>query len=391
MKKINFRPVFNRKKQLNAQGTALLQIEAYLNRKKVYFSTHIYLTPRQWDKRKKMIVHHPNAEPLNYMLQEFIINLEQKEIELWKNTREVTLERLKEEITSKEEMVFQRFVQENIRTSPSKASTRKNKQSTLDLLSQFKPGLSFKSINSRLIYSFENFLYEKGYQINTVAKHMKHLKSFVNSAIDRGYINNNEYPFLRYKAKKTKGKHTHLLPEEVQKLEELELTGRNVSLTHTLEAFLFCCYTGLRYSDFSNLSEKNIIITGKKPWIVFNTVKTGEEVKLPLSLLFDGKAWEMLQKHKGKWDKFFNPKPNSTANKELIRIGKLAQIDKHFSFHSARHTCATLLIYNGANITTVQKLLGHRNVATTQIYSEIMESTIVKDLKNVIKTNRKHP
>lgn len=50
------------------------------------------------------------------------------------------------------------------------------------------------------------------------------------------------------------------------------------------------------------------------------------------------------------------------------------------NIHIARHTNATLLIYNGVNITTVQKLLGHRNVSTTQIYSEIMKETIVKDL-----------
>ena len=74
-------------------------------------------------------------------------------------------------------------------------------------------------------------------------------------------------------------------------------------------------------------------------------------------------------------------KATLSVNKELIRIGKLAKISKHFSFHSARHTNATLLIYKGANITTVQKLLGHKNLATTQIYGEVMGSTIIRDLK----------
>jgi site-specific recombinase XerD len=73
----------------------------------------------------------------------------------------------------------------------------------------------------------------------------------------------------------------------------------------------------------------------------------------------------------------------------LIRIGKLAGIQKHFSFHSARHTNATLLIYKGVNITTVQKLLGHRNVSTTQIYSEVMGSTIVNDLKKCSKREKR--
>lgn len=50
-------------------------------------------------------------------------------------------------------------------------------------------------------------------------------------------------------------------------------------------------------------------------------------------------------------------------------------------FHCLRHTNATLLIYSGANITTVQKLLGHKSVKTTQVYANIMDMTIVHDLE----------
>lgn len=49
--------------------------------------------------------------------------------------------------------------------------------------------------------------------------------------------------------------------------------------------------------------------------------------------------------------------------------------------HTARHTNATLLIYNGVNITTVQKLLGHKSVKTTQVYTNVMDMTIVHDLE----------
>ena len=51
------------------------------------------------------------------------------------------------------------------------------------------------------------------------------------------------------------------------------------------------------------------------------------------------------------------------------------------SSHKARHTNATLLIYRGVNITTVQKLLGHKNVRTTQGYAAVMDRTLVHDLE----------
>lgn len=69
-------------------------------------------------------------------------------------------------------------------------------------------------------------------------------------------------------------------------------------------------------------------------------------------------------------------------NKELIKIAQLAGLQKHISFHASRHTHATLLIYKGVNITTVQKLLGHKSVKTTQVYAHIMDITIVRDLEN---------
>ena len=385
MKKICYRPVYNRKKQLNSQGKALLQIEAYLEKRKVYFSTHIYLLPEQWDNRRKLIKQHPHAESLNYQIKEFIMKLEEKELSLWRNGRNITLESLKEEFRSKTSQSFLSFIKEDIENAQAKESTKQNRFSTYTLLYKFKSHIEFKDLTPRFVYDFEKFLFDNNFKTNTVAKHMKHLKAFVNSAINKAYIDLNDYPFRRYRIKMSETKHVFLLPEELEKLETLELTGRRKRLMHTLDAFLFCCYTGLRYSDFSNLSDKNFVFIDRKPWIIFNTIKTGAEVKLPLTLLFEGKAWKLLRKYKGHKKNFFSIKPNSTVNKELIRIGKYAGIEKHFSFHSARHTNATLLIYKGANITTVQKLLGHRNVTTTQIYSEVMSSTIVKDLKKCSK------
>ena len=388
MRKIYYQPIYNRKKKLNAQGKALLQVEAYLEKRKIYFSTHIYLSPEQWDNKRKLICKHPHAEALNYQVKEFLIQLESKELSLWKEGKVITLDRLKEEFSIKKDKSFLDFVIKNIENSLSKESTKQNLLSTYTLLVKFKSHIDFKELTPEFIFDFESFLFSSELQTNTVAKHMKHFKTFVNLAIDKGYLTLNDYPFRRYRIKTLKPKHKFLLPDELEKLESLELTGKSIAYRHSLEAFLFCCYTGLRYSDFTQLSEKNIVFIEKRPWIIFTTIKTGAEVRLPLALLFGGKGWKLLRKHQKHLNEFFNLKANSTVNKDLIRIGKLAGIQKHFSFHSARHTNATLLIYKGVNITTVQKLLGHRNVSTTQIYSEVMGSTIVNDLKKCSKGNR---
>ena len=388
MRKICYQPIYNRKKKLNAQGKALLQVEAYLEKRKIYFSTHIYLSPEQWDNKRKLICKHPHAEALNYQVKEFLIQLESKELSLWKEGKVITLERLKEEFGIKKNKSFLDFILKDITDSPYKQSTKQNLLSTYALLTKFKDNINFKELTTEFVFDFERFLFGSNLQTNTVAKHMKHFKTFVNLAIDKGYLTLNDYPFRRYRIKTLKPKHKFLLPDELEKLESLELTGKSIAYRHSLEAFLFCCYTGLRYSDFTQLSEKNIIFIENRPWIIFTTIKTGAEVRLPLALLFGGKGWKLLRKHQKHLNEFFNLKANSTVNKDLIRIGKLAGIQKHFSFHSARHTNATLLIYKGVNITTVQKLLGHRNVSTTQIYSEVMGNTIVKDLKKCSKGNR---
>lgn len=379
MGKICYRLVYNREKHLNPEGKALLQIEAYQSGRRTYFSTHVHLAPKQWNKKKKLVVNHPEADSLNYMLHELVMKLEHKEMELWKQGQDVTPASLKMAMKTDSSGSFILFVKEEIASSSKKKSTRSNLSSTLKLLSRFKSRLDFNGVNPQFIYKFEEFLYHNGCCTNTVAKHMKHLKAFVNSAIDRGYMKTDDYPFQRYKIKTKESKHTHLIPEEVHKLEVLKITD-NTSLRHTLNAFLFCCYTGMRYSDFISLTERNIITIENNPWIVYRSVKTGVEVKLPLYLLFEGKAWKILCEYKNDWNSFFMLKSNTCINYDLSKIGKLAGIEKHFTYHSARHTNATLLIYSGVNITTVQKLLGHRNVSTTQVYSEVMGETIVKDL-----------
>ena len=390
MEKISYNLVFNRKKRLNKRGMALVQVEAYLNRKKMYFSTKIYLKPEQWDAKRKMVKNHPNANVLNRMLYENIAAIEQTELGLWQQGKSISLDLLKNSIDKplSNGRSFLTFFKEEIANSSLKESTRQNHLSTLELLQEFKKEVLFTDLTFEFVSSFDNYLQSKGYHLNTIAKHMKHLERYINVAINKEYMDIQKYAFRKYKIKSIEGSHTHLAPEELHKFENLQLTGRYTRLQKTKDAFLFCCYAGLRYSDFTNLTSANIVEFHQETWIIYKSVKTGMEVRLPLYLLFEGKGIQILQRYKDDFNSFFKLKDNSNINKELNILAGLAKIDKRVSFHTARHTNATLLLYNGANITTVQKLLGHKSVKTTQVYANIMDITVVRDLEKTASSKK---
>ena len=384
MNKIIYNLVYNRKKCLNKKGMALVQVEAYLGRKKKYFSTKVYLKPEQWDNKKLIVKNHPNADALNRLIYEFVATIEKKELELWQQGKRISLELLKNALTTQENnSSFISFFRQEVMNSSLKDSTKRNHLSTLILLQEFKKDIVFSDLTFEFISSFEYFLQLKGYHINTIAKHMKHLKRHVNIAINKEYIEIQKYAFRKYKIKTIENKHTHLVPEELERLENLILSDRYVKLQKSLDAFLFCCYAGMRYSDFINLSSENIVDINQETWLIYKSVKTGTEVRLPLYLLFSGKGITILNKYKDNLEDFFHLRDNSNINKDLIIITRLAGLSKRISFHTARHTNATLLIYNGINITTVQKLLGHKSVKTTQIYNNVIKKTIINELEKM--------
>ena len=388
MDKIKYRLVYNRKKQLNKQGTALVQVEALLNQRKVYFRTNLYLKPEHWNSRNAQVDNHPQAHDLNSMLFEFVLHLQAIELSLWKRGIPVTLSLLKDAIKKDKpvNVTFPVFAKIYVQESDRKRSTKENLMTTITVLQEFRPGLDFKDITYTFLKEFEVHLKEKGNSVNTIAKHLRQLHTLVNEAINQGYIPSDAYPFRKYKIKQEKGRKEFLTPDELKRLENLDVDKK---LRHVLDAFLFCCYTGLRYSDFCQLTPENIIRVNGKRWLYFKSVKTDVEIRLPLHLLFEGKALAVLERYDIVTD-FAKIGPNSEANKYLAQLAAFARIRKHITYHTARHTCATLLVHQGVPITTVQKLLGHTSVRTTEVYSEVLSNTIIRDLK-AVKRKKKTP
>lgn len=153
-------------------------------------------------------------------------------------------------------------------------------------------------------------------------------------------------------------------------------------------AFLFACFCGLRYSDVKGLTWEKIFRVGDGVYQVeIKQQKTGETLYLPLS--DNAMQWLPDRGSSLESDNVF-PLPNSTTTieKYLGIWSRDAGIKKHVTFHVARHTNATLMIYFGADIYTVSKLLGHTNVRTTQVYAKIVDESkrkAVNLIPNIVK------
>ena len=377
MNKIQYRFVFNRKKQLNEKGEALVQLEALLNRKKAYFSMHIHLPVDCWNNKKEIVVNHPHADDLNAMLYEEKNRIEALELAEWKRCGDMSIATIRKLVRGNVAVGdFISFAKEAVRSSNRSKGTKGNLLTTLKRLQKWRGNIEFKDLTYTFIREFEQYL--SGEHTNTTAKHLKNLRTMINAAINEGYISANDYPFRKYRIKTVAPEHEFLLPDELAMVEA-------APRCHILDAFLFCCYTGMRFSDFTHMKKENIQIIDGKRWLCFRTRKTNTNMKLPLHMLFDGKALDILDRYS--IEELTDIGCNADANKKLRE--QLPPLKKKITWHAARHTCATILIYKGLPITTVQKLLGHTDVKTTMIYAEILSSTIVKDLSNLDENRKK--
>lgn len=201
----------------------------------------------------------------------------------------------------------------------------------------------------------------------------------LNKAVRLGLIVSNPFHQLGKGEKpqrKTK-KREYLTLEEVKKMADAECDDWRVKY-----AFLFCCFTGLRYVDVSRLKWKHIIKVNEKDWqIEVVQQKTKEPVYVPLS--DNARKWLPDQGYDGRENYVFHFRDRSMIYEYLDKWAKKAGVEKHVTFHMSRHTCATLLLYYGADLYTVSKILGHTSIKTTQIYAKVVDDMKVKAVNNV--------
>lgn len=260
---------------------------------------------------------------------------------------------------------------------------------------KYKDGgrVQLQSINDRWVYNFQQFLVSQNTLSELTINHIiGWLRYSFNIALQEGIINKN--PALQVKNLKVPEKEKDTLSiDEVLRL--YKAVPLNEYEEEVKRAFLFSCYTGLRFSDLRSLQWKHIESRAIskynqcRHWIKKEQVKTKNVVEIPLS----ESAYNLIQPMGFPDTYVFSllmqkelRNGNKIGRKAIARWAAEAEINKKVSWHTARRTFATLELESGADPFTVQRLMGHKSITMTGIYakSNNIKSGAIKGLENML-------
>lgn len=243
--------------------------------------------------------------------------------------------------------------------------------------------ISLKQLTRIFIVNFEQYLLstkikDKDYAMcrNTATVYLKKLKAVINGALKKELIDRN--PFAGYQLPKIKTtKIVYLTTEEIEQIKAYHFTG---GLDVVRNHFLFCCGTGLRFSDSSNLRGENVITdnSGMK-WIRLDQKKTQNPLEVPM-LEEAIKIYDMYQTYREESGFVLPRMSHQKVNSYLKIIADQSGIQKHISHHTARHTFGTSLLERGVDLKIVSKLMGHTSIKSTEHYAKVTR----KNLADVI-------
>ncbi|HEX8014469.1 MAG TPA: site-specific integrase [Flavobacterium sp.] len=241
--------------------------------------------------------------------------------------------------------------------------------------------ISISKIDYAFVTEFEFYLRSvKKCNNNTAVKYVRNFRKVIKICLDNDWLDKN--PCSRYEGKMKEVERDFLTEEELNRIYNKRFSSERLTLVKDI--FIFSCYTGLAYVDVKGLKKDHIAIgiDGEK-WIFKNRQKTDTKSKIPVLPI----AQEIILKYANhpkclNEDSILPILTNQKMNAYLKEVGDLCDIPKEITFHMARHTFATsVTLTNGVPIETVSKMLGHKNIQTTQHYAKILDKKVSDDMK----------
>ena len=266
-------------------------------------------------------------------------------------------------------------------------NTYKKNETTLSHVKEFLKSqynlndISIKRVDIAFINDFDFFLRNtKKCNNNSTIKYIRNFGKIIKQCYVNGWLERD--PLLNYKGKVKEIERVYLTQEEIELLLNKEFKIKRLELVRDM--FLFSCFTGLAYIDVYNLTNSNIIIgiDGEK-WISTKRQKTESPSRIPIlpvsQMIIDKYENHPQCKNNGKLLPILS---NQKMNAYLKELADICDIEKELTFHIARHTFATTVtLTNGVPIESVSKMLGHKNINSTQHYARIVDQKVGEDME----------
>ena len=356
-------PVRIRFKELK-NGNKSIYLDIYRDGKRTYEFLKLYIVPE--------------LDPASHALNEHNLALANKVkadriIQLTNNEKGVTNSMLHSRMRLLDLIdLYKKWIDENGKSmGPSAFSGLKK------ALTQFRgDGITLKQADKDYCIAFTNFLRndyksrtKRPLAINTIASLTASLSATFNWAVRNDYLREN--PFDRISSNDrvyhVESRRHYLEIDELKRLIATDCPTRQ----SVKQAFLFSCYCGLRTSDIRALRWGQIHKDGEQWRVSVVMKKTDTPIYLPLSS--QAMKWLPERGDAGDDDRVFSLPTTSRVSIILGNWAKAAGVKKEITFHVSRHTFATLMLTLDVDLYTTSKLLGHKNIATTQIYAKIID------------------
>lgn len=253
---------------------------------------------------------------------------------------------------------------------------------TQQLLIQYKGDkITLANVNKAFCEGFLNYiqneyvseLTKKRLTGHTTYNYYRVLNGALNVAVRAEIIQQNPLSLIEsdFKPKKPESQRVYLSVDEVGRLATTDCKPHIYK-----QAFLFSCCCGLRFSDVARIKWGNLSKIDGQTMADLRQKKTDDPIYLPLSA--NALSWLPERGNEPDDKPIFNGINNMHVSKIIGRWAAAAGITKHVTFHTARHTFATMLLTKGADLYTTSKLLGHKNITHTQIYAKIVDQKKVE-------------